>query len=56
MIDEVILNYKILSIIGSGSFGTVSRAKHTLTGTCMAVKAINKLIVRSNLFRLKSRF
>ena len=37
-----IQNYRILSKIGSGSFAAVSRAKHTPTGSLVAMKTIRK--------------
>ena len=39
-------SYELLSIIGSGSFASVSRAQHKQTGTYVAIKVIDK--ARSN--------
>lgn len=40
MIGEVIGNFKIIEVIGSGGFGTVYRAEHQLLGESFAVKVL----------------
>ena len=40
--------YKILKFIGSGQFGRVYKAENILTGEIVAIKEINKVLLKRN--------
>ena len=51
--EEISLNYEYINDISSGSFGTVIKAINKNTGEEVAIKIINKLLDKINIFKIK---
>ena len=51
--EEISLNYEYINDISSGSFGSVIKAINKNTGEEVAIKRINKLLDKIDIFKIK---